>query len=107
MAAHNLTARVLRVRPTQLVKQRRDELQLATRQLREQGRHQLTNARNLFATQDARLRLLGPEQVLSRGYSITTDATTGEILRDAKRVQAGQRLRTRLKSGEVVSRVGE
>ncbi len=107
VAAHNLTARVLRVRPTQLVKQRRDELQLATRQLREQGRHQLTNARNLFATQDARLRLLGPEQVLSRGYSITTDATTGEILRDAKRVQAGQRLRTRLKSGEVVSRVGE
>ena len=103
--AHNLTARVLRVRPTQLVKQRREELRLATRQLREQGRHQLANARNLFATQDARLRLLGPEQVLSRGYSITTDATTGEIIRDAKRVKAGQRLKSRLKSGEIESRV--
>ncbi len=104
VAAHNLTTRVLRVRPTQLVKQRREELRLATRQLRERGRHQLANARNLFATQDARLRLLGPEQVLSRGYSITTDATTGEILRDAKRVKAGQRLKTRLKSGEIESR---
>ncbi len=105
VTAHNLTTRVLRVRPTQLVKRRREELRLATRQLRERGRHQLANARNLFATQDARLRLLGPEQVLSRGYSITTDATTGEILRDAKRVKAGQRLKTRLKSGEIESRV--
>ena len=105
VAAHNLTARVLRVRPTQLVKQRRDELQLATRQLREQGRHQLANARNLFATQDARLKLLGPEQVLSRGYSITTDATTGVIIRDAKHVKAGERLKTRLKSGEIESSV--
>ncbi len=105
VAAHNLTARVLRVRPTQLVKQRREELRLATRQLREQGRHQLANARNLFATQHARLNLLGPEQVLARGYSITTDATTGEILRDAKRVKVGQRLKTRLKSGEIESRV--
>ncbi len=103
VAANNLTARVLRVRPAQLVKQRREGLRLATRQLRERGRHQLANARNLFATQDARLRLLGPEQVLSRGYSITTDATTGEILRDAKRVKAGQHLRTRLKTGEVES----
>ena len=104
-ATHNLVTRVLRVRPGQLVKQRREELRLATRQLRERGRHQLANARNLFATQDARLRLLGPEQVLSRGYSITTDATTGEILRDAKRVKAGQRLKTRLKVGEIESRV--
>jgi exodeoxyribonuclease VII large subunit len=95
----------LRVRPTQLVKQRRDELQLATRQLREQGRHQLANARNLFATQDARLKLLGPEQVLSRGYSITTDATTGVIIRDARHVKAGERLKTRLKSGEIESSV--
>ncbi|TSA40958.1 MAG: hypothetical protein D4R57_01240, partial [Verrucomicrobiales bacterium] len=107
VAAHNLTTRVLRIRPAQLVKQRREELRLATWQLRERGRHQLANARNLFATQDARLRLLGPEQVLSRGYSITQDAATGEILRDAKRVKAGQRLKTRLKTGEVVSRVGE
>ncbi|MEY4387340.1 MAG: hypothetical protein RLY20_2623 [Verrucomicrobiota bacterium] len=52
---------------------------------------------------EARLRLLGPEQVLSRGYSITTDATSGKILRDAKQVKPGQRLKTRLKTGEVTS----
>jgi exodeoxyribonuclease VII large subunit len=56
---------------------------------------------------EARLRLLGPEQVLSRGYSITMDAATGKVLRDAATVKQGQRLRTRLKTGEVVSRAGE
>jgi exodeoxyribonuclease VII large subunit len=107
VAWQNLATRVLRVRPGQLLKQRREELHLAVRQLRELGRHQFANARNHFATQAARLRLLGPEQVLTRGYSITMDAATGEILREAKRVKAGQRLRTRLKVGEVISRAGE
>ena len=103
----NLATRLLRVRPGQLLKQRREALHLAVRQLRELGRHQVANARNHFTTQDARLRLLGPEQVLSRGYSITMDAATGEILRDAKRVKVGQRLRTRLKIGQIISRAGE
>ena len=46
----------------------------------------------------------GPEQVLARGYSITTDAQTGNVLREAKAVEADQRLKTRLKSGEIFSR---
>jgi exodeoxyribonuclease VII large subunit len=104
---HNLATRLMRVRPRQLVKQRRELLRIATRQLREDSRHVLKNLRNRFATVEARLRLLGPEQVLSRGYSITMDAVTGEILHDAKQVKSGQRLRTRLKSGEITSRAGE
>jgi len=43
--------------------------------------------------------------VLARGYSITTDATTGQVLRAAAEARPGQRLRTKLKSGEVQSRV--
>jgi exodeoxyribonuclease VII large subunit len=45
-----------------------------------------------------------PEQVLTRGYSITMDAETGKVLRDAKKVKAGQKLKTRLKAGEIMSR---
>lgn len=105
VAWQNLTTRLLRVRPVQLLKQRRELLRVAVRQLREDSRHRLANFRNRFATLEARLRLLGPEQVLARGYSITMDAATGEILRDAKRVKADQRLRTRLKSGELRSTV--
>lgn len=103
----NLATRLLRVRPGQLLKQRCERLRVAVRQLREQGQHHFGNVRNQYANLEARLRLLGPEQVLSRGYSITMDAATGEILRDAKRVKRGQRLRTRLQQGEMVSRAGE
>jgi exodeoxyribonuclease VII large subunit len=52
---------------------------------------------------NARLRLLSPENVLSRGYSITTDAKSGEVIQSAKRVSKGQHLHTRLKDGEVDS----
>ena len=45
-----------------------------------------------------------PEQVLARGYSITTDAETGRVLRDAAEVPPGTKLRTRLQKGAVTSR---
>jgi exodeoxyribonuclease VII large subunit len=50
-----------------------------------------------------RLRLLSPEHVLGRGYSITMDAATGRVLRQRHQVREGQRLRTRLQSAEVTS----
>ena len=63
----------------------------------------LKDLKSVLDQAEARLRLLGPEQVLSRGYSITTDAASGKIVRDAKQVKPGQRLKTRLKTGEVTS----
>jgi exodeoxyribonuclease VII large subunit len=104
-SAQNAIARLIQVRPAQLLKQRREQLRFAVRQLREQGRHHFEQARNQFVTQEARLRLLGPEQVLARGYSITLDAATGKILRDAKRLKPGQQLKTRLQTGEIQSTV--
>jgi exodeoxyribonuclease VII large subunit len=101
----NLVARLKLVRPGQSLKQRREQLQLSERRLQELGKTQLREVKNRFAGLESRLRLLGPEQVLARGYSITTDAATGEILRDVKQIKPGQRLRTRLKTGEVESRV--
>jgi len=47
--------------------------------------------------------LLSPTNVLERGYAITTDAATGKVIRDAAEVKAGQRLKTRLKKGEIRS----
>ena len=80
---HNLAGRFLRAKPSLALKSRRENL----RQL------------------EKRLNALGPEQVLARGYSITTDADTGKVLRDAAKVKAGQKLKTRLAKGEVVSSV--
>ena len=77
----NLTGRFLRAQPSQAVKARREAL------------HQL----------ERRLNALGPQQVLARGYSITMDAATGTVVSDAATVKPGQKLRTRLKNGEIIS----
>lgn len=107
IAWQHLAGRLKQVRPGRLLKLQREELRAEVRQLAERGRHQFKAVANRLASVETRLRLLGPEQVLARGYSITMDAGSGEILRDAKRVKPGQRLRTRLKSGEITSRAGE
>jgi exodeoxyribonuclease VII large subunit len=82
VALENLAGRFLRARPSLALKQRRETL----RQLEHQ------------------LNLLGPEQVLARGYSITMDAASGKVLRDATKVKPGHKLKTRLAKGEVLSR---
>jgi exodeoxyribonuclease VII large subunit len=101
----NAAKRLQRIRPSQLLKQRRELLDQELQRLREQARHQLKERQHRLATVEARLRLLGPEQVLARGYSITMDAATGTVLLNAAEVKPGQRLRTRLKRGEVSSKV--
>ncbi|MGD0251269.1 MAG: exodeoxyribonuclease VII large subunit [Verrucomicrobiota bacterium] len=105
VAWRNLTDRLLRVRPAQLLNQRRETLVVSRRRLRELAHAGLRNGKNRFETLEARLRLLGPEQVLARGYSITMDAASGKIIRRAKDAKHGQSLKTRLKVGEVLSRV--
>jgi len=78
----NLAGRFLRARPSQFLKLRCEALRQIER----------------------RLRVLGPEQVLARGYSITMDAASGKVLRDAAKISAGQKLKTRLHAGEITSR---
>lgn len=81
LVLQNLAGRFLRAKPSLALKARRENL----RQL------------------EKRLNSLGPEQVLARGYSITTDAATGKVLRDATKIKSGQKLKTRLAKGEIFS----
>jgi exodeoxyribonuclease VII large subunit len=87
------------------VKQRREVFEIELRRLHDLAAARLRDLRNRFHANESRLRLLGPEQVLARGYSITMDEATGKVLRAATNIKAGQRLKTRLKAGEVRSRV--
>jgi len=105
VAWRNLTDRLLRVRPAQWLHQRRESLEMNRRRLRELMQGHLRNGQNRFGAMEARLRLLGPEQVLARGYSITMDAASGKVLRAAAEAKTGQKLRTRLAQGEITSSV--
>jgi exodeoxyribonuclease VII large subunit len=107
VAWQNLATRLLRVRPAQLLRQRHELLKAGRHRLRELAQNGLRDRQNHFGATEARLRLLGPEQVLARGYSITTNAATGKVLREAAEVKSGQRLKTRLKTGEIFSRTEE
>jgi exodeoxyribonuclease VII large subunit len=100
----NLAERLARVRPALVLKQRREALAQIERRLHGQMRQLLETRKTGLGALEGRLRLLGPEQVLTRGYSITTDAATGKVLREAGEVKAGQRLKTRLKAGQIFSR---
>jgi exodeoxyribonuclease VII large subunit len=95
--------RLARLKPAAVFTLRRQTLHELERRLREQSHNELLQRRNRFAHLQSRLRLLGPDNVLARGYSITTDAATGQVLRAASEARPGQRLKTKLKSGQVRS----
>ena len=53
------------------------------------------------------LEALSPLAVLGRGYSLTEHDSNGSLVRDAQQVKPGDEIRTRLASGELISRVLE
>src|SRR5207249_4555868 len=89
LACRTLSDRLTRVRPALILKQQREVLRGHEQRLREQAHHRLETWSDRLRTLEARLRLLGPEQVLARGYSITSDAETGKVLRDEDQVTSG------------------
>lgn len=97
--------RVLR-RPFELVKDRMQILdELSDRARRAAGRR-LEHARRQTSALTAHLESLSPLGVLARGYSVTM-RENGEVVREASSLVAGDRLRTKLAQGEVISRVVE
>ena len=103
----NLAERLGRSQLAQVVARCREVLLQELRRLHEQRQARFSDKRSLLADLETRLRLLGPEQVLARGYSITMDAASGRVLRDAADVTGGQRVKTRLKKGKFCSRAEE
>jgi exodeoxyribonuclease VII large subunit len=71
--------------------------------LQERARRAFGSREQQVHSAAGRLRLLSPLHVLGRGYSITTDAQTGHVLRQAGDTAPGRCLRTRLSAGEVHS----
>ena len=102
-AWRSLRQRLSRVRPSLILVHHRKSLAALERRLREEARHSLKQNRQHFLQYEARLRLLSPDNVLARGYSITMDGASGKIVRADNEVRAGQELKTKLKSGEIRS----
>jgi exonuclease VII large subunit len=97
--------RLVSLRPMALLARRRDQLGWLQRRLAEVPRRALGECAASLEQAASRLDLLSPKFVLARGYSITRDAATGVVLRDAKNAKPGQMLRTHLHVGEISSTV--
>ena len=99
----HLRERLSRLRPSFILKQRREVFLQERERLHSAIQHSLQEKKNRLALLETRLRLLSPEQVLGRGYSITFDAKSGGVIRNAENVTPGQQLRTKLGKGEIDS----
>jgi exodeoxyribonuclease VII large subunit len=59
-----------------------------------------------LAALEMQLRVVSPQAVLERGFSITTDGE-GNVVRSANAVKKGDVIKTRVAEGEIVSTVGK
>ena len=102
---HLARQRLMALRPTALLARRGEQLGWLRHRLGGVPRRKLGEHFARFGQIVSRLELLSPRGVLARGYSITRDAKTGAVLRDAGKAKRGQVLRTHLHAGEVSSTV--
>jgi len=107
VSVRNLRQRITQTKPSILLRQLRRLTRDLNRRLRELASSRLKGERAALKAADGRLQLLSPQNVLGRGYSITSDAETGKILRDARDARRGQNLKTQLKEGSIRSVVAK
>ncbi len=67
------------------------------------AQERLTQEANRLSELEHALRLLAPQNILDRGYSITRDTKTGAILKNAKDLSSNQQVTTILSDGEFTS----
>jgi exodeoxyribonuclease VII large subunit len=92
-----------RLRPAQQLARRGEALTQLGRRLRERMRSNWQERNQQLRAFNEQLRLLSPERVLGRGYSITRDAASGRVIRSAAETRPGQALTTRVADGEFPS----
>ncbi|MEW6157250.1 MAG: exodeoxyribonuclease VII large subunit [Verrucomicrobiota bacterium] len=107
VALQHTGQRLLRLKPSQILMRRKETLDRAQQALGNLLRLHLRDRTERLAHAGNRLRLLSPAHVLERGYSITFDAATGKIVKQARETQPGQKLRTKLHLGELESTINQ
>ena len=98
-----LTSLAMMFKPAEVLERRRKEIALFGEKLRATMRQQLGRERLNIRRLTESVRLLGPEQTLRRGYSITEDES-GQVIHSVNGVATNQKLKTILADGSIWSR---
>jgi exodeoxyribonuclease VII large subunit len=88
--------RLHRERPQAKLQQRRQELRRLHHRLADPVRRQLSRARNDFQHLVGGLSRMNPLEVVARGYSLTSRADDGHLVRRGEQVKEGDRLLIRV-----------
>lgn len=91
-----------RFRPERLLSEAAHRLDLVAHRLSAAIRQKLEREDDRVRNMRKLVKTLGPEAVLARGFSLTTDAS-GKAITDASRVRVGDMLITKLANGKVSS----
>ena len=101
----SLSGRPVLADPQRQLAQLRSRIEDYSQRLTRAGAARLLRGDTALTRLAATLDALSPLKVLSRGYSITSDAATGAVLQQASEVPIGALIETRLQSGRLLSRV--
>lgn len=97
--------RLKRIHPEKLALQAREKLEQRSETLQQLIRRQLEMLSGNLKSLADQLKILSPLNTLDRGYSITFNSKTGQVIKDIHDVAPGDLLSTRLNQGEIISKV--
>ncbi len=100
----NLAARQKAQRPEPQIRQWQQRVKQLEDRLNRQMTQSLKQKKQRLGEAGRLLHSVSPLNTLDRGYAIVHNEA-GEVIRDAAQVQAGERIRTRVAEGEILSRV--
>lgn len=92
-------------RPLERIRDEEQNLDEWGQRLERAVQHRLQQMRERVQAGAARLESLSPLNVLGRGYSLTRSETDLVVIRDPEQVKPGDRLRTTVQNGWIISRV--
>lgn len=102
----NLAARQKAQRPEPQLRQWQTRIEQLRQRLNRQVQQTLKQQRQQLSEAGRLLHGVSPLNTLERGYAIVHN-DAGEVIRDAAQVKPGERIRTRVAAGEILSRVEE
>ena len=101
---NSLSARPFFKNPSSNYAKAKEEVQQLSKRLEMSLGHLLEMSRNQVRSLSSRLDALNPRNVISRGYSMTTDER-GNIVTSVKQIAEGDTLKSVLKDGTITSKV--
>ncbi len=91
--------------PINIIEQYQQRIDDIAKNIELRAGHMLDIKKAAFSNLCGKLDMLSPFKVLSRGYSITSRADSGKVVKDAAELKKGDEVKTRLAKGEFISEV--